>query len=252
MLAAPADSVARPGNANGVGTPFELSFWESVANSNDPAQFEAYLAQYPQGTFSGLARAKIAALAPPAAPVAAQPASVPAITAPPPAPVAAPLAAIPAPPPVVAPPVAQAVPATPAPALSLLEQLTAVGKGPQAAPTALFTETGPVPARPTLSAAAAPALPDHFCSAAERNSYHDSVYVPAVAVADRNNEATIAHLKNVQALHGEAIAAKNIAGANALAREATAFKPVADEAYGARAAMTELFARIMAVPVKGC
>ena len=48
--------------ANGVGSPFELAFWQSVTGSEDAASYEAYLAKYPDGTFSGLARAKIAGL----------------------------------------------------------------------------------------------------------------------------------------------------------------------------------------------
>ena len=48
--------------ANGVGTPFELSFWHSVDGSGDPAQYDEYLRQYPNGTFSALARIKIASL----------------------------------------------------------------------------------------------------------------------------------------------------------------------------------------------
>lgn len=47
---------------NGVGSAFELTFWQSVAGSEDAATYEAYLARYPDGTFSGLARARIAAL----------------------------------------------------------------------------------------------------------------------------------------------------------------------------------------------
>lgn len=47
---------------NGVGTQFELAFWQSVAASEDPEQYQAYLDQYPSGTFSALARAKIAAI----------------------------------------------------------------------------------------------------------------------------------------------------------------------------------------------
>ena len=34
----------------------ELEFWNSIKASDDPDVFEAYLAQYPQGTFAGLAR----------------------------------------------------------------------------------------------------------------------------------------------------------------------------------------------------
>ena len=33
----------------------ELAFWQSIKDSHNPADFEAYLAQYPQGTFAGLA-----------------------------------------------------------------------------------------------------------------------------------------------------------------------------------------------------
>lgn len=56
------DAAASPGSVNGVGSQFELAFWQSVSSSEDREQLEAYLAQYPNGTFSGLARAKIAAL----------------------------------------------------------------------------------------------------------------------------------------------------------------------------------------------
>lgn len=51
-----------PAPPNGVGSQFELTYWNSVSDSEDRHQLEAYLAQYPNGTFNGLARAKIAAL----------------------------------------------------------------------------------------------------------------------------------------------------------------------------------------------
>jgi hypothetical protein len=41
----------------------ETVFWESVRNSSNPAELEAYLARYPDGAFAPLARARIAALA---------------------------------------------------------------------------------------------------------------------------------------------------------------------------------------------
>jgi hypothetical protein len=41
-------------------------FWASVKDSADPAGFEAYLKQYPQGTFAPLARQRLAAVSPPA------------------------------------------------------------------------------------------------------------------------------------------------------------------------------------------
>ncbi len=40
----------------------ELSFWESASGTNDPAQLQAYLHSYPNGTFTALARAKMASL----------------------------------------------------------------------------------------------------------------------------------------------------------------------------------------------
>ena len=42
----------------------EMVFWESVRNSTDPADFRAYLEQYPNGRFAALARNRLAALAP--------------------------------------------------------------------------------------------------------------------------------------------------------------------------------------------
>ena len=45
----------------------EALFWESIKDSNEPSEYEAYLEQYPQGSFVPLAKAKIAKLkAPPA------------------------------------------------------------------------------------------------------------------------------------------------------------------------------------------
>ena len=42
----------------------ELAFWSAIANSGDPADFEAYIQQFPEGTFVPLARNRLAALAP--------------------------------------------------------------------------------------------------------------------------------------------------------------------------------------------
>jgi formylglycine-generating enzyme required for sulfatase activity len=75
---------------------FELAFWESIKDSNQAGDYEAYLKAYPKGRFAALAQARIARLraaapaAPPPkpkeAPKPAPPAKVPAV----PAPVAAP------------------------------------------------------------------------------------------------------------------------------------------------------------------
>jgi len=40
----------------------EVSFWESVRNSRDPAELQAYLDRYPNGVFAPLARSRLAAL----------------------------------------------------------------------------------------------------------------------------------------------------------------------------------------------
>ncbi|HWP74690.1 MAG TPA: caspase family protein, partial [Methylomirabilota bacterium] len=43
-------------------------FWMSIKDSTDPAAFEAYLKQYPQGTFAPLARLRLASVSQPARP----------------------------------------------------------------------------------------------------------------------------------------------------------------------------------------
>jgi hypothetical protein len=42
----------------------ELAFWGSIKDSRDPADFQAYLDQYPGGSFAPLARNRLAALQP--------------------------------------------------------------------------------------------------------------------------------------------------------------------------------------------
>ena len=118
LAAQAAPAAQAPAPANGVGSAFELTFWQSVAGSDDPALFDAYLARYPDGTFSGLARAKIAALqraltvqpmvaAPDTAPALAPgPASVPVVLPAPepaPAPLSTPAVVIAAPAPAAGP-----------------------------------------------------------------------------------------------------------------------------------------------------
>jgi len=41
----------------------EALFWTSIKDGNDPASFEAYLKQYPDGTFAALAKRRLASLA---------------------------------------------------------------------------------------------------------------------------------------------------------------------------------------------
>src|SRR5262245_45242579 len=40
----------------------EIVFWETIRSSTDPADFRAYLEQYPGGKFAPLARNRLAAL----------------------------------------------------------------------------------------------------------------------------------------------------------------------------------------------
>ncbi|MDF8332496.1 hypothetical protein [Novosphingobium cyanobacteriorum] len=160
--------------ANGVGTQFELTFWQSVDGSTDAAMYEAYLAKYPDGTFAPLARAKISSLRKAMQAASAAPVAAPAAVAPvaPVAPVAAPRSApvpqiLPAAGPTIAPAAeaprfAEAVPA-PAPAAA---------PAPQPAP-AVFQQAS-VPVQPAPQAMPQPA----------------PVAAPAthVAVADAGNQ----------------------------------------------------------------
>ena len=57
----------------------EMVFWESVRGSSDPADFRAYLEQYPNGKFAPLARNRLAALTPRAPAPAPAPAAAPAV-----------------------------------------------------------------------------------------------------------------------------------------------------------------------------
>lgn len=52
----------------------ETLFWESIKDSEDPASYEAYLAEFPQGTFASLARLRVAKLRAGPAPARAAPA----------------------------------------------------------------------------------------------------------------------------------------------------------------------------------
>jgi hypothetical protein len=45
-----------------IGSDHEALFWETIKNSDNPDDFRAYLHQYPEGTFAGLARIRVSAL----------------------------------------------------------------------------------------------------------------------------------------------------------------------------------------------
>ena len=64
---APAAPPAPPAAAPAGSAELEGLFWQSIMNSTNAAEFEAYLAQFPNGVFSALAQARLAALRAPAA-----------------------------------------------------------------------------------------------------------------------------------------------------------------------------------------
>ena len=74
--------VASPGGGAPVGTAsvpqadasamIDLAFWDSIKNSTNPADFQAYLRKFPNGSFESLAHSRLAALGE-AAPVRAKP-----------------------------------------------------------------------------------------------------------------------------------------------------------------------------------
>ena len=366
----------------GVGSQFELTFWQSVESGNDPALYEAYLAQYPSGTFATVARVKLARLrqtvpatAPIAAPVQlAPPQAIAVAPTPAPAPVPAPAAAvqpaIAATPPVSAPArrqlasarvaaapgsavreriaprdpaeaapyVTAAPPTEPAgdtedsaalhrllgalgdsqragvpPPASILEApdapagdtaplaaTTVPAMAPQTAPAAAsprLVETaapiapravlapagppiavpdaaalsalapaadphpiavGPLPSgfalppRPQLAAIPPLAFPASFCSAEERNAFHDGPYIAAVDVSKRNNDAAIAYLHQLQDLYDTNQLSGDINPVNAIAAESRAYGPVAAAAFAAQSTLVNAFGTLMAVPITAC
>lgn len=231
-------------SANGVGSPFELAFWQSVSGSDDPAVYEAYLQQYPAGTFSGLARAKVASLHKPTPAVAP--------------PVAAPAAQIPAP-----------VPSAPAPLttakagsdaapqaasdMALLGELArsqeAGGGTAKVAAAAGFT----LPARPVLSDVADLPLPATFCSAEQRNAFYETRYKPVLEQARSNNAVAIGHMQKLQQIYDSYQLSRDPAPMNALAAEARDYQQqVAATTYSRQAALVRQFDAIMAVPLAAC
>jgi len=250
---------AKPGG-NGVGSEFELVFWQSVAGSDDRDQLAAYLLQYPNGTFSALAKAKMAGLdrrAPPPAAVmpaaAVQTAAVQAVvpvSSPPQMAVAQAVAAIP----VAQPAPAPAPPPSPAPVLSLSQQLHQLseGQGLKVPGSMATASRALIPAAPALKPVPAVALPDHFCSAVARNAFYDESYRPVVDIADRNNQAAIAYLDALQALHNDLTQRGDIDAMNAVAVESQSYKPTAAKAFQERSGFEDTYTRLMAVPIQAC
>jgi hypothetical protein len=256
---------------NGVGSQFELAFWQSVATSDDRSQLETYVAQYPNGTFAALARVKIVAMdkrealergtpapAMPVAPAAAA-SLVPVVPA------------TPAVTPAAAAPMSATMTAASADVPSLSDQLRALGQSQGMTPAAPVPATalgvapaafagatpgagGALPVRPQLATEADLALPDHFCSAIERNAFYDTMFAPAKDVAEQNNQLAIAHMQKLRQMY-DALAGSQVQNAptmNVIAGEAREYEAVAADAYRRSAAYEGVFARMMAVPVRKC
>ncbi|MES2301039.1 MAG: hypothetical protein V4521_03035 [Pseudomonadota bacterium] len=248
---------------NGVGTQFELTFWQSVAGSDDPAVYEAYLQQYPTGTFSGLARAKMAnlrkSLPEQPVPAPAQPIAVPQIVAA--APQRMPVAPFPAP--VVAAPVVAVAP--------VVEMVAVVNTAQAVSDAALLTELArsqeigggtlqvaasqgfAVPARPALSAVPELRLPSSFCSAEQRNAFYETRYKPVLDLARANNSAAIAHMESLQRAYDSFQLSRDPQPMNLIAAEASAYQQqVAAMTYSRQAALVGQFDALMAVPLTPC
>ena len=58
----PAVSTAEQQPSPAATSEVEVVFWQSIANSTNPAEFEAYLSQFPNGVFRALAEVRLAAL----------------------------------------------------------------------------------------------------------------------------------------------------------------------------------------------
>lgn len=228
-------------SANGVGSPFELAFWQAVAGSEDPAVYDAYLQQYPAGTFAGLAKAKVASLrkaAPAPAPAVATPVAAS-------APASAPALAA-----------AAAAPAEPAQAASDAALLTELARSqePGAGTASVAAAQGfALPPRPALTEVGDLPLPGSFCSAEQRNAFYELRYKPLLELARGNNAAAIAHMQKLQQAYDSYQLARDPSPMNALAAEARDYQQqVAAMTYSRQAAVVRQFDAIMAVPIAPC
>lgn len=265
-----------PGSAPPSASQTELVFWQSVADSRDRNQLEAYLTAFPQGLFAGLARAKIASLAgatrqpdPPApamaggatplmttAPaanatrvLASAASAASGATAPLAVSAAAPASAaaqVPAAPVVPSPPVPLPVPALDA---AFVDQLRAMALA-QGSRYQIGSVT--LPPRPELPALEPLQLPAAFCSPVERNAFFETRYKAAIDRAGQNNALTIAHMELLGHLFAEARERGDSNASNTLAQESKSYEPIARAAFAARSALDPVFGQIMAIPLGTC
>lgn len=246
--------------SNGVGTAFELAFWQSVTGSDDATLYEAYLQQYPAGTFSALARAKVASLRKGAAPAIAAAPQVPL------PPMPAPVVPAPVVPAMTAPiePAPMQVAVTPpariyndaAQAAADVAMLAELAKSQEVSGATLQVAVAngfALPTRPAMNEVPDLSLPPAFCSAEARNAFHETRYKPVMELARDNNSAAVAHMQRLQQEYDHLQLAGDPTPMNVIAAEASAYQQeVAAIAYKRQVAMVQQFDAIMAVPVTAC
>ncbi len=266
--------------ANGVGSPFELSFWQSVDGSGDPAQYDAYLGQYPDGTFSALARIKIASLRKDAAPaaemIATKPASVPDAFAPEPSASVVQVAdALPVPDAssagdsalytstsaALSPASTTAASPQPAPlaaagqSAGLAALLASLAESQESASVGMSAQPGSgfaLPPHPQMVHVPKIAFPASFCSAEARNAFHNRVYQTALRAAKSNNDTASGYLRQLQSIYDGYMLGQETTAMNELVAQARAYQPEAANAFAVQTALVGKFSDLMAVPIRPC
>lgn len=163
----------------------DSQYWSSVAQSSDPEDFRAYLEQFPQGQFAGLARNRIRSLSGGIAPPAATPAP---------------------PQPQLAVNDPQVMGSAPAPQASAQPVEMAALSTP---PPMVRSATPPVEtllARPSMIEFELPTLPTAFCTQVDMNSYLTDLHMALDRAAKSNNQTAIKHFEGLKALFNRYIA----------------------------------------------
>jgi len=109
-----------------------------------------------------------------------------------------------------------------------------------------------MPAQPALYPVRDVPLPPSFCSAEQRNAFHDQVYSPSVNTARRNNEAAAAYLRQLQGLYDQYQLSRDPDTMNAIVGAARTYEQVAQTTFSMHAGLVRQFSALMAVPVVPC
>jgi len=135
------------------------------------------------------------------------------------------------------------------------------GYGPSVVDTAIPRQPGvytiaslgenKMPPRPDLTPVPPVNLPASFCSAQERNTFHDGTYKPAWQIASNNNDLAIKYLDALNALHRE-YSERQSGYANAITREYNDYVPIAAGTFRTSNQYTSLHDTIMTIPVGPC